>query len=70
MTKAEKRYQTLIDVHCKELHRIYGRKRANRANVGWGQSDDSISSKVYGSPCMILTSSRRGKKIVHEETEY
>lgn len=42
---AEKR---LYDAHYAEIVRVYGEEAARTANIGWGTSETSICSKVYG----------------------
>ena len=69
MSKAE---DLLFAKHDKQGLKLYGKKRWDNANVGWGSSENYISSKVYGNPTVVLTStlSRNKKTVYHAESEY
>jgi len=48
----------LTEANIREVIRKYGKKRASTANIGWGQDDDLIETKVYGVPCMVVATRR------------
>ena len=60
----------LAVAHDKEGRKRYGKKRWENANFGWSQEHWAICSKVYGDPCVILTTELKGKKIAHSESDY
>jgi len=60
----------LFDEHDIEGIKLFGQKRWDNANIGWGSSDGAISSKVYGNPTMILDSWYEDDEIVHETHQY
>lgn len=72
--------KTVWDAHMAELIRLYGQKRASRANLGWGTDEGSIATKVYGdpadpdgNPCMVLVTTydpETGEIVSHDEREY
>ena len=65
------KFDKLVDAHCVEGLRVFGEKRWNQANIGWGSSDTCIESKVYGNPCVILVSEMDKKgKITHKQENY
>ena len=55
MTAEEKRWDALVAANIAEVVRAYGKERASRANIGWVADDDGICTKVYGDPCMLVT---------------
>ena len=54
--EAERQNIRLAEENYKEIVRVAGKRRADQANIGWSSSEDCISSKVYGDPCLIVTS--------------
>lgn len=42
-----KAYDAMVQAHYDEIVRIFGKERADTANLGWGDSGDSYCSKVY-----------------------
>ena len=69
--KGERRDDFLLRAHDAEGKRLFG-ERWDKANVGWGQTDDSISSKVYGRNPKVLSTSlcSNGNAVEHEVTDY
>jgi len=45
-----KAYDAMVQAHYDEVVRIFGKERADRANLGWGDSGDSYCSKIYVIP--------------------
>lgn len=61
----------LVAANCAEIKKVYGEERESRANVGWFSSDGYIESKVYGTPCMVVSSTRNDDgTITHEHNPY
>jgi hypothetical protein len=60
----------LIQEHIKEGNKRYGKKRMDNCNLGWYMEDRSICSKVYGDPCMILSTYYKNGEFYHDEEEY
>ena len=71
--KGERRQDFLLRAHDAEGIRLFRKRRWDKANVGWGQCDTSIASKVYGPPyARILTTylSKDGNTVDHEVSDY
>jgi len=66
----EARQDRLLDAHIEEGIRVFGLARWSGANIGWSQGEDSIASKVYGNPTMILTSEYDGTDVIHDVHKY
>jgi hypothetical protein len=62
----------ILEAQEKEIKAKYGKGCARNANYGWGSSDGTISTKVYGTKdgVMILTSWIDHGEMVHEWSEY
>ena len=60
----------LWEAHHKKGLRTFGKKRWDAANMGWGTTEDSIASKVYGRKPKVLVSSYEGDEIVHRVEDY
>ena len=56
--------------HHNEGRRLFGEERWEHASFGWGQTEDSISSKVYGEEPRVLISTCEGDTIKHEVKDY
>ena len=61
----------LFEAHDKEGRKRF-KKKWDGANLGWGvdEIDLAISSKVYGKPCIIFTTTKRGRGYDHDEEGY
>ena len=73
LTKAERESVQLARANIREIEKAYGKRRAKHANIGWGATEDSIASKVYGmgkNPTVVVTTSRVGRKLYHEHSPY
>lgn len=66
---SQSREDKLWSAHGKEGKKRFG-SRWKDANTGWYSEQDSVSSKVYGKPCMIFTSYYHNYEIYHEEDHY
>ncbi len=56
--------------HHNEGRRLFGEKRWTNVNFGWVQTENSISSKVYGKEPRVLISTCEGDTIKHEVKDY
>jgi hypothetical protein len=67
-----RRWNRLTDAHWKALVKQFGKERAERANIGWSQGDDSICTKVYphkkGEYVEYLSTYFEGRRIVSSAT--
>jgi hypothetical protein len=64
------REAALWEAHDKEGRRVFGKKRWEGANFGWGTTEDSIASKVYGKDPKVLVSGYQGDTIKHTVEDY
>ena len=69
--KGERRQDFLLRAHCTEGLRLFG-KRWDIANIGWFQTIDDISSKVYGHRPKVLNTclTDGGNAVSHEISDY
>jgi len=67
-------YTARVNANCEEIERVYGKDRAAHANIGWGESDESICSKVYalkdGEETMCVSTWAVGDGFEHDHTPY
>jgi hypothetical protein len=49
------REEAMWNAHYEAIVKAFGEARARKANIGWGHSEGSVCSKVYGNPIGFLT---------------
>ncbi len=66
----EEQEEALFDAQYEEIKKECGEKAANQANIGWGHSEGSIASKVYGHGVLLCTYDEETGEIHSFDWEY
>jgi hypothetical protein len=65
MTKQQSAFRLVREANKAEVILFHSKMAGGQAHDGWGQGDDFIETKVYGTPSFILKTIRDGEKMIH-----
>ena len=60
----------LYENHIEYLVENFTKEQSECVNIGWGSAEDRIETKIYGNPCLVLTSTISGNDIKHLVEQY